>query len=70
MTDKKRQYQRTYMDRKAKRGYVLRQLFIHKSLLDEVKQLIQRRHKNVELQALLAEIRKETPQAAAAAIIT
>ena len=63
MTDKKRQYQQNYMDRKAKRGYILKQYFVHRSILSEVKELIRRRHKNIELQALMEEIRQETPTA-------
>ena len=65
MTDKKRQYQQNYLTGKAKRGYILKQFFIHNTIMNEVKQFIQRRHKHVELQALQDEIRQETPLATA-----
>ena len=61
MTDKKRQYTQTYLNRKLKGGYVLKQLFIHKSILDDIKDIIKRWHRDVEIHALLGEIRQETP---------
>ena len=63
MTDKKRECQQNYMGRKAKRGYVLKQLFIHESILDAVKRMIRKSHINVEIDALLAEQKQETPTA-------